>query len=134
MLEAMNILTPAQFQGYQRRKDRTVRVSFVTQEIEDISGIDQMVQDEAFGVLYFCERESGVLSEEELRAIDSADLDLERKDKSPSKRLRSVLWLNFCEAEPYFDRMTKDEKETRFRDYYKREMERIIQSYKDKLP
>jgi hypothetical protein len=129
----VNLLLPAQITRYNRRKDRSVTLTFETQEIPDISDVDEMVMREAFGVMYFRETEEGVLSEDELRELDAADLDLERPEKSPSKRLRSVLWLVFCESEPFLSRMDKEEKNKRFRDFYRKEMERIIEGYKARL-
>jgi hypothetical protein len=120
----MKLLQAAQITGYQRRKDRSVRLSFVTQEIQDITLIDRMASDEAAGILYFRADDQMKSNPEELEELDNIDLDLYDKRKTQSQRLRAVLYLNW---EQYF----KDH--IPFKDYYKNETERLIQNYKDKL-
>jgi DNA-directed RNA polymerase specialized sigma subunit len=53
--------------------------------------------------------------------------DLYDNHKTPSQRLRGVLWYN-CQQ-----KLNKEPTKQEFADYYKTEMEKIIQHYKDKL-
>ncbi len=129
----MNLLQAAQISGYNRRKDRSVTLTFTTQEIADISDIDQLVQQESFGVLFFKPNPDGVLSPDEIEALETHEPDLDNPQKSPSKRLRGVLWHVWAASELGVDRMDAAEKEDRFRKFYRSEMERLIQHYKDKL-
>ena len=129
----MSFLQAAQITGYNRRKDRSVTVTFTTQEIPDITEVDTLVMQEAFGVLFFKRSPDGILSPEEIDALETHEPDLDNPKKSPSKRLRGVLWHLWAKSEFGIDRMDAAEKQRRFRDFYNSEMERLIQHYKDKL-
>jgi hypothetical protein len=115
------ILHQAYLTGYKRRKDKSVSLSFVTQEVssEEITTIDEL--QDSFGYVYF--REGDTMRSEEVETLDAIDLDLEDKSKSPSKRLRNVLY-------KYWE---QHQKEIGFKDFYKSKMEVIIQHYKDQL-
>jgi hypothetical protein len=81
--------------------------------------IDELFQQEV--VVYL--REGSNVTKEETDIIDNVDIDL-GSTKTPSQRLRSVLFLNFQQKNNnYLD----------FRDYYKHEMEKLIDHYKKKL-
>jgi len=121
----MKLLQAAQLTGYRRRKDRTVSVTFTTQEVLDISPIDQMATDESGGILYFRADESMRFNEDEVRELDAIELDLYDQPKRQSQRLRAVLYRVWEQNHQH--------QVAEFRDYYKAETERIIQHYKDKL-
>ena len=116
----MKILTAAQLDGYQRRKDRTVSVRFITQEKTsgEVMEIDQLI--DTFGILYFRGQET--LNRDEVDELDAIELDLYDEPKSQSQRLRNVLYKIWMQNEV-----------GEFRDFYKHETERIIQHYKNKL-
>lgn len=116
----MKILTAAQLDGYQRRKDRTVSVRFITQEKTsgEVMEIDQLI--DTFGILYFRGQET--LNRDEVDELDAIELDLYDEPKSQSQRLRNVLYKIWMQNQA-----------GEFRDFYKHETERIIQHYKNKL-
>ena len=120
----MKLLQPAQLTSYRRRKDRTVSVSFVTQELLDISEIDQMATNESLGILYF-RAEVEQMNADEVAELDMIELDLYDQPKPQSKRLRNVLYRVW---EQNYQHLVPE-----FSSFYKSETERIIQHYKDKL-
>ena len=116
----LKILTAAQLDGYQRRKDRTVSVRFITQEktSTEVAEIDQMV--DTFGVLYF--RGEDTFNRDEVEELDAIELDLYDEPKSQSQRLRNVLY-----------KVWQQQEQGEFKEFYRHETERIIQHYKNKL-
>lgn len=116
----MKILTAAQLDGYQRRKDKTVSLRFITQEKTsgEIADIDSMV--DAFGIVYFRGQEK--INQDEIDELDTVELDLYDEPKSQSQRLRNVLF-----------KVWKIEEQGTFKEFYRHETERIIQHYKNKL-
>jgi len=116
----MRILTAGMLDGYQRRKDRTVSLRFVTQEKTsgEVMEIDQLL--DTFGVLYFRGEEQ--MNKEEIEELDAVELDLYDEPKSQSQRLRNVLY-----------KVWKQTEQGVFKDYYKAETEKIINHYKNKL-
>lgn len=121
----MKLLQAAQLTGYRRRKDRTVSVTFTTQEVLDIGPIDQMATDESGGILYFRADDAMRFNEDEVKELDAIELDLYDQPKPQSKRLRAVLYRVW---EQHHQHQVAE-----FKDFYKAETERIIQHYKDKL-
>lgn len=117
----MRILTVAQLDGYQRRKDRSISLRFVTQEktSNEVMQIDQL--QDTFGILYFRGEEK--LNQEEIEELDRVDIDLYDQPKSQSQRLRNVLYKVWQQSGG----------EGEFKDYYKQQTERIITHFKDKL-
>lgn len=116
----LKILTAAQLDGYQRRKDKTVSVRFITQEKTsgEIADIDRLV--DTFGILYFRGEEK--MNRDEVDELDAVELDLYDDPKSQSQRLRNVLY-----------KVWMQDPTGTFKEYYKHETERIIQHYKNKL-
>ena len=117
----MRLLTAAMLDGYQRRKDRTVTVRFVTQEqgSDKIMEIDSML--DGYGFLYFRPEEQ--LREDEIEELDNLDMDIFDNRKTQSQRLRGVLYKVWEQGSQQLD----------FKTYYKQETEKIIQHYKNKL-
>ena len=116
----LKILTAGQLDGYQRRKDKTVSLRFITQEKTsgEIADIDRLV--DTFGILYFRGQEK--LNQDEVEELDAIELDLYDEPKSQSQRLRNVLY-----------KIWQQNEEGQFREFYRHETERIIQHYKNKL-
>lgn len=106
--------------GYQRRKDKSVSLRFVTQELttNEVADIDRCL--DTFGVLYY--RGDGEVNKEEIAELDNIELDLYDEPKTQSQRLRNVLY-----------KVWKLEESGDFKEYYKKETEKIIQHYKNKL-
>lgn len=121
----MNLLKQVTFDRASRRKDKTFSFTFTTdleQNKEDINAIFDNLDNG--GVLYF--KSSGIITDEEIKALEVAKIPKEGKSKS--QRLRNVLYL-------YWVNVIEPINEGRnFNEFYAQEMERIIQHYKDKLP
>ena len=116
----MKIITAGQLDGYQRRKDRTVSLRFITQEKTsgEVADIDRLV--DTFGILYFRGEEK--MNRDEVDELDAVELDLYDEPKSQSQRLRNVLY-----------KVWLQDPTGTFKEYYKHETERIIQHYKGKI-
>ncbi len=104
-----------------RRKDRSVSLTFITQ-IEQTSSefmeIDELINTS--GVIYF-KSDGSNLTQKEIDAIDGTKLKVEGKSKSA--RLRNVLYVYW--------KQSGSEKE--FKDFYSDEMEINIERYKREL-
>ena len=121
----MKILTPGQLDGYQRRKDRTVSLRYLSRALllgdeaeGEIADIDRLV--DTFGILYF--RGEETMNRDEVEELDAIELDLYDDPKSQSQRLRNVLY-KLWNQNPSGD----------FKEFYRHETGRIIQHYKNKL-
>jgi len=116
----LKILTAAILDGYQRRKDKSVSLRFITQEKTsgEIADIDRLV--DTFGIVYFRGQER--INQDEVDELDAVELDLYDQPKSQSQRLRNVLF-----------KVWKQDEQGEFKEFYKHETERIIQHYKNKL-
>ena len=117
----MRILTAAQLDGYQRRKDKSISIRFLTQEKTsgEVMEIDQLM--DTFGILYFRGEEQ--LNEHEIKELDEVELDLYDQPKSQSQRLRNVMY-----------KVWMMNQVGTFKEFYKAETEKIINHYKNKLP
>jgi hypothetical protein len=116
------ILTPAILDNIRSLKDKTFKVSFETSELtpEQFTAIGNNLHQ--YGYLAF---KNEPFLTEELEAIEDLKTDFDDKGKSPSQRLRAVLFLLFKEQpEGYED----------FQLYYNFKMEKVIKHYKKFLP
>lgn len=118
----MKILKGAQLYMYRPRKDKTVSITFITQEQtpEEVMYIHTML--DTFGYLLFKAEET--LTKEEINEIDTLDTELYDNPKTQAQRLRAVLYRNFEQDAEGFQE---------FKEFYKNKTEQIIQHYKDKL-
>jgi hypothetical protein len=114
----MKLLTPAILQRYGSRSDNTFSLSFNTNELTSEQIILMNKLKNQYGFLMFKDSE---IENAEKGEFDSLEADLNDPAKTPSKRLRSVLYL-----------VSKD-RDIDFKEFYKSEMERIIEHYKGKL-
>jgi len=119
-----------ELKGYNRRQDSTVSLkcdSLIELSSNDIAEIDGHRGDVAIVVLT-----DSIIGNEVKIDIDDILKNLPENDaidnyKSPSKRLKGALYLNYKQElgrEP-----TKEE----FADYYKTKMDKVIKHYTDKL-
>lgn len=116
----MKILIPAILTTYRPLADKSFNLTFNASVQQDQKlTVDSLHQQ--YGFLMFKDSE---VDKEEIELIDNLEADLEDSSKTPSKRLRSVLFVNWKQ---------KPEGFTEFRDYYKSKMEVIITHFKDKL-
>ena len=120
-----NILTTATFERCNRKKDRSVSLSFTTsteKTPEELMEMDRLLNDS--GTLFF--KSNGNLTKEEIKELDKSEIEVEGKSKS--QRLRSVLYIYWTQRHS-----TPDEATPSFNDFYSNELERIIEHYKSKL-
>tara|TARA_R110000868_G_scaffold204300_1_gene452357 strand:+ start:187 stop:546 length:360 start_codon:yes stop_codon:yes gene_type:complete len=117
----MKFLGPAVLDGYNRRKDRTVSLRFITQEksSSEIMQIDSLTDQ--FGILYFRGEEN--MNGVEIAELDNIDLDLYDEPKSQSQRMRNVLYILWKQEGELGD----------FKKYYKQKTEQVIQHFKNKI-
>lgn len=113
--------------GYSRRKDRSVTMRLTTyseQTSEEIRVLDMMFQK---SVLIAIKPEETPFLDAELSCLDNVDLDLEDTKKSPSVRLRNVLYV-YLEQ-----KLKRTPSHEEFKQFYLSKVESIIETIKDKL-
>lgn len=114
------IKLPAIFDNYSERKDRSTLIKFETRELTDSELLEIRSLKGLEGKLIFDINDLD--QDETTEVLDSIDEDL--GNKSPSQRLRSVLFVYWKE-----NKLDKS-----FKDFYAQQMERIILTIKNKLP
>lgn len=114
------ILLPAQIEGIQSRKDKTIKLTIGTQELSPSQAADLFQLNQQF--CYFAIKVE-TFQKNEIEDLNSFKADLET-NKTPSQRLRGILYLNYeKDNEGYKD----------FTTYYVSKMEMICDHYKTKL-
>ena len=101
------LLTGAIMESYRSLKDKTIKITFETQEPTPEILTQIALHNQKFGFLAFKE-----------------DAYKEDKGKTPSKRLRNVLFVLFKQDSEGYDN---------FSDYYNNKMEKFITHIKGKL-
>lgn len=115
----MAIIRSVILEGVNRKKDKSVSIRFTTsleQSPEELMEIDKVL--DSHGILYFSDRDT--LTQREIDEIEKVDIEIEGKTKS--QRLRNVLHV-----------YNSQNSNIDFKEFYAKEMERIISHYKDKL-
>jgi hypothetical protein len=106
----MNILKQVTLDRANRKKDRSVSLTFITQ-LEQSSAefmeIDELIGDS--GIMYF--KSSGNLTTEEIKELDNSEIEVEGKT--------------------VYHKQLNDG--SSFNDFYSHQLERIIEHYKNKL-
>lgn len=118
-----NLLTQVTLDRANRKKDKSVSLTFVTQleqSSEQFMEIDEKIGDS--GLIFF--KSSGNLTKEEIKELDNTEIEVESKTKS--QRLRSVLYV-------YFEQNFTTSTNANFNEFYASEMEKLIEHYKGKL-
>lgn len=110
---------PATIEGVSTRKDKTIKVVLGTQETDPDTMAGLMGLHDKLGWFMFAEN-----------AFTETDIPVEnapefKEDKSPSQRLRSVLWV-------YWDQCT--DKKQSFNNFYDSWVEKKIREVKELLP
>jgi hypothetical protein len=115
------IVLPAVLQSFRSRVDRSITIQFETGEVspEEVSGVAQNLQTAGF--LAF---NKDVFKTEQLSLIEEMKADYEDRSKTPSKRLRDVLFIAYKQ---------KNEGYEQFEDYYRSKLEKFINHVKSKL-
>ena len=117
------ILRAAQFDGYTNKKDRTMSLRFVTQEMSpnEVAEIHGMI--DTFGYLLF--KSEHEISPEEVAKLNALQTELtDNPNLTPSKRMKNVLYRIWEKNPSGFQR---------FPDYYVWRMEMIIKGLKEAL-
>jgi len=110
--------TPAILTKYNPRKDKSVTISFETDEksAEQVAELHGLISQ--YGALVF--KPENQLTPQEIKEID--DLDIEMTGKTKSQRLRNVIY-----------RLHEQEGGVNFNLFYAQKMEEIINHIKSKL-
>ena len=114
------ITIAGQIEGISSRKDKTIKLTIGTQELSPNQAADLFNLSQQFCYLGI---KTETFTKEETESIDNLKTELE-STKSPSQRLRGVLFLNYQQD-------TKGYKD--FSTYYQSEMDKITEHYKNKL-
>lgn len=113
------IVLPAQIESIASRKDKTIRLTLGTQELTPNTSAQLFSMNQDF--CYIAIKTESFL-QNELNIID--DLKADMNAKTPSQRLRNILYRNFEQNnEGYKD----------FNTFYISMMEKICEHYKNKL-
>ena len=115
------ILLPAQLEGVRTRKDRTLSLSFGTQELSPDKMGQLMTMNQS---VCFLAVKPDPFSKEETNLIADLKADIELQAKTPAQRLRGVLFRLWEQ-----DYLNSEE----FPTFYEREMHKITEHFKSKL-
>tara|TARA_R100001244_G_scaffold124761_1_gene94645 strand:+ start:134 stop:502 length:369 start_codon:yes stop_codon:yes gene_type:complete len=119
-----NLIIPAILTKYNPRKDKSVTISFETQELSTSQVMELHELMGKYGGLMF--KPEDQLTKAEIKEID--ELDFEMGGKSKSKRLMDVMYLLHKQEQEKLAPHLKD-----FKDYYAVKMEEMIIHFKNKL-
>ena len=114
------ILLPAQVESITTRKDKSVKITIGTQELTPADAAKIFYLNQQFCYLAI---KPEPFTREEIGSIDSLKTDLNTA-KTPSQRLRGILYLNYQQDNKGY----KD-----FTTYYSSELDKICEHYKTKL-
>lgn len=115
------MLLQIQIESVSTRKDKTYKLTLGTQELSPKDAAELFSLNNSLAYCYISPKriESDIMNE-----IDNASVDILDTIKSPSKRLKSVLYLIWHENnEGYED----------FELFYRNKMEKVIEHFKTKL-
>lgn len=115
------ILIPAQLESVSTRKDKTLKLTFGTNELSPTQASELFGTANQFGYLAFKEES---FRREELDAVESLKSELDDTLKKPSQRLRGVLFKCYEAESEGFNTFAK---------YYDSKMEQLINHFKNKL-
>ena len=115
------ITIPAMLDGYRSLKDKTIKLSFETNELTPLQVAEIASALNSFGFLAF---KNVAFVKSELDTLDSIEVDYNDTGKTPSQRLRGVLFRNFEKDAEGFKS---------FATYYEHHMEKITNHFKSKL-
>jgi len=121
----MKLLKQCTLDGVTRRKDKSLKISFITsleQSSSELMEVDKLL--DSSGVLYF--KQSEGLSTDEITQIDKVVLE-KPSGKSQSERLRNVLYI-YCKQ-----KMSKEPTKEQFAEFYQKYTEKYITYIKDQL-
>ena len=117
----MGIAIQATIEGVQTRKDRTLKITIGSQELQPKQMAELLSFNQNLAYIYVSPKS---ISSDEKGAIDGVQVDKPKQGKSQSQRLRSTLykvWETTATGVDNFDA------------YYEQQMERIIEHLKNKI-
>ena len=115
------IIIPAQLEAVTTRKDKTLKLTFGTNELTPNQASELFTIANQFGYLAFKDED---FKREELEVVESLKSELEDTLKKPSQRLRGVMFICFKQDNEGFNTFSK---------YYDSKMEQVINHFKGKL-
>jgi hypothetical protein len=121
----MKLLKQCTLDGVTRRKDKSLKISFITgleQSSSELMEVDKLL--DSSGVLYF--KQSEGLSTDEITQIDKVVLE-KPSGKSQSERLRNVLYI-YCKQ-----KIGKEPNKEQFAEFYQKYTEKYITYIKDSI-
>ena len=121
----MKLLKQCTLDGVTRRKDKSLKISFITsleQSSSELMEVDKLL--DSSGVLYF--KQSEGLSTDEITQIDKVVLE-KPNGKTQSERLRNVLYI-YCKQ-----KIGKEPTKEQFAEFYQKYTEKYITYIKDQL-
>lgn len=123
---------PAILTKYESKSAGSLKLTFNTQDGVRADLLSTLISfKDNCGFLNFAVRKIDAMDLKNLPEIDPSLFD---EKKSPSERLRNVIYCYFCQKEGIDIKGKKpDNFESRFREYYLKAMEKLINIYKDKL-
>lgn len=115
------IIVPSLLDGIRTLKDKTLKVTFETNELnpQDLLGLMENLNQ--FGFLAF---KPQPFKKEEKEILEQLESGYEEQGKTPSQRLRGVLYVNYQQNNDGFDTFTR---------YYDHHLEKIINHFKSKI-
>lgn len=115
------ILIPAQLESVGTRKDKTLKLTFGTNELSPAQAAELFGTANQFGYLAFKDES---FKREELEVVESLKSELEDTLKKPSQRLRGILFRCYeADSEGFIT----------FAKYYDSKMEQLITHFKNKI-
>lgn len=118
-----NLIIPAILESFRSLKDRTIKITFETNEPTPDQMGSVATNINSFGILYFKPNQDQPTKKDE-DYINEINVEYDDPARTPSKRLRSVLYLNWKRDPEGF---------TSAQSHYDHHMEKIINHYKGKL-
>jgi hypothetical protein len=116
----MKIILESIVEGLSTRQDGTITIKLSTQELDSTNAANLFQLRGKFCKVFLSDNNISSLEEE---LVDKQVLAATKKNKTASQRLRAVLYRLF-EQQGY---------SIEFEDFYKAEIEKLIESYKSKL-
>ncbi len=115
------LILPAFLESYRSLKDRTLKLTYETSELtpEQMANLHTSIRKTGFLAFH-----TDPFTTKDKAFIADMKVDYDDPAKTPSKRLRGVLYINWEQNKGGYDT---------FEDYYRSHMEKIIVHYKGKL-
>ena len=115
------LIIPAILESHRSLKDKSLKLTFETQEPTPEQLVAIAMNTQTFGFLAF---KTNAFKEKEKEMLTTLKTDFEDKGKSKGQRLRGVLYRNWEK---------KNENYEVFDDYYNNKMEKMITHWKNNL-